>query len=329
MNTANIDNSIGADITRTITWQFDKATHLVGIINALRDFYDQSTKDLWDGVIGSVENIDKANDYGLSVWGKILNVRRTIVEIAPPESDANIFYTKYTGILNRINERFTKYPASPGTQFYFNNENFELVPQVTTEPGMLTWKLWRADDTEHTTSTYIAIQENIPEDSQTIDFIGGFRIDGQFVPPEMIDGGTSFTHEYTSGVFGPIPSDTYRKILKGRFALMNGNAELGIVGNASMSDYVKYVNYIFDGKVSVTEGPSYSTPEAMSMTFVDNGLDGELLDLFTNHKDIAFLYPCGVHDNNKSSSLRFGLDPSHTTHRSDRGGLGESSFTWN
>ena len=54
MNTANIDNSIGADITRTITWQFDKATHLVGIINALRDFYDQSTKDLWDGVIGSV-----------------------------------------------------------------------------------------------------------------------------------------------------------------------------------------------------------------------------------------------------------------------------------
>ena len=74
MNTANIDNSIGADITRTITWQFDKATHLVGIINALRDFYDQSTKDLWDGVIGSVENIDEADDYGVSVWGKILNL---------------------------------------------------------------------------------------------------------------------------------------------------------------------------------------------------------------------------------------------------------------
>ena len=213
MNSAIIDNAIGADITRCITWQFDKATRLVGIITALKDFYDQSTGELWDGMIDSVENIDEANDYGLSVWGKILNVRRPVV-----------------------------------------------------------------------------------------------------------NDGTSL---------GPISSDAYRKILKGRFALMNGNAELGIVGNASMSDYVKYVNYIFDGKVSVKEGPGYSTPEAMSMTFADNGLDGELLDLFTNHKDIAFLYPCGVHDNSKSSSLRFGLDPSHTTHRSDRGGLGESSFTWN
>ena len=325
MNTANIDNSIGADITRTITWQFDKATHLVGIINALRDFYDQSTKDLWDGVIGSVENIDEADDYGLSVWGKILNLRRPVVAYDVETRDENVYYCKYTGALSKVNRSHTESGSDIG--FYFANENFTLVPYQT--PYGNEYFLWNANEESYSTKNCVASVSELT--SFSIDPIPftEFRINGEWVPSAQIDGGCAMGHNYIIEVNGPLSKELYRKILKGRFALMNGNAELGIVGNASMSDYVKYVNYIFDGKVSVTEGPSYSTPEAMSMTFADNGLDGELLDLFTNHKDIAFLYPCGVHDNNKSSSLRFGLDPSHTTHRSDRGGLGESSFTWN
>ena len=328
MNSAIIDNAIGADITRCITCQFDKATRLVGIITALKDFYDQSTGELWDGMIDSVENIDEANDYGLSVWGKILNVKRPIVITQSHGVDQDIFYTKYTGKLIKVNSPFPYYSTS--LDFYFHNSDFDLVPLKKSQ-NIYDWFLWGPGIREYT-NDYIGYEINVNAASPVVDFVDGFYIGPSQqhpVPPEQIDGGTTFTHEYVDYTKSVLSSNAYRKILKGRFALMNGNAELGIVGNASMSDYVKYVNYIFDGKVSVTEGPSYSTPEAMSMTFADNGLDGELLDLFTNHKDIAFLYPCGVHDNNKSSSLRFGLDPSHTTHRSDRGGLGESSFTWN
>jgi len=85
MNSAIIDNAIGADITRCITWQFDKAARLVGIITALKDFYDQSTGELWDGIIGSVENIDEANDYGFRC-GERFSMSEGLSSMAEPLS---------------------------------------------------------------------------------------------------------------------------------------------------------------------------------------------------------------------------------------------------
>lgn len=77
MNTATIDNSDAGYIERTILWQYDNAIHLKNIILSLKDFFDQSTKDHFDEMVSRLsladENID---DYGLAIWGKLLNTTR-------------------------------------------------------------------------------------------------------------------------------------------------------------------------------------------------------------------------------------------------------------
>jgi hypothetical protein len=77
MKTATIDNSDDGYIERVILWQYDNAEHLKDLILNLKGFYDKSTKDHFDEMVGRMnladENID---DYGLSVWGKILNTNR-------------------------------------------------------------------------------------------------------------------------------------------------------------------------------------------------------------------------------------------------------------
>lgn len=77
MKTATIDNSDAGYIERVILWQYDNAEHLKDLILNLKGFYDSSTKDHFDEMVGRMnladENID---DYGLAVWGKILNTNR-------------------------------------------------------------------------------------------------------------------------------------------------------------------------------------------------------------------------------------------------------------
>ena len=82
-----IDNSDRGDIDRTILWQYDNATHLVALITAFKDFFNEAVTNFWDGFSNRVNLADenKVDDYGLAVWGKILNVSRTI-----PTSDGPI-----------------------------------------------------------------------------------------------------------------------------------------------------------------------------------------------------------------------------------------------
>ena len=46
MNKAIVDNSADVDLKKTITWQFDNATRLVGVIEMFKDFFNQSTKNI-------------------------------------------------------------------------------------------------------------------------------------------------------------------------------------------------------------------------------------------------------------------------------------------
>lgn len=77
-----IDNSDHGDLERAITWQFDNAPHIIGIIDAIKSFYDQSTKDFFDGILAKVNitDADSVDDYGLALWGKILNVARPMLK---------------------------------------------------------------------------------------------------------------------------------------------------------------------------------------------------------------------------------------------------------
>lgn len=77
MKTATIDNSDNGYIERVILWQYDNAEHLKDLILNLKGFYDKSTKGHFDEMIGRMDLADEdIDDYGLAVWGKILNTNR-------------------------------------------------------------------------------------------------------------------------------------------------------------------------------------------------------------------------------------------------------------
>ena len=75
-----IDNSDRGDIDRTILWQYDNAAHLIGVINIFKDFFEQAARNFWDGFAKKINLADEneVDDYGLAIWGKILNVSRII-----------------------------------------------------------------------------------------------------------------------------------------------------------------------------------------------------------------------------------------------------------
>lgn len=95
MTNASIDNSADSDFKKVITWQYDNATKLVAVVQMFKDFFDQSTKNLWNG-IGSgidIESAQTINPYYLAIWGKILGVKRPTIayQTAPlqrPMSDS-------------------------------------------------------------------------------------------------------------------------------------------------------------------------------------------------------------------------------------------------
>lgn len=89
METFETDNSDQGDINRAISWQFDNAEHIIGIIGLFKSFYDESTKDYFDSlmakfdltkeIVGGIP--DEGVDWGLSVWGKLLGVKRPFVTV--------------------------------------------------------------------------------------------------------------------------------------------------------------------------------------------------------------------------------------------------------
>jgi hypothetical protein len=69
---ADFDSSV--DLVRALLWQHDNATALRSLIESKQDWYNTNQATFWANWYRDVFNIDTANDFGLSVWGRILNV---------------------------------------------------------------------------------------------------------------------------------------------------------------------------------------------------------------------------------------------------------------
>lgn len=81
MNTVTINNTDERKFDSVITWQFDQAPNLCGLITALADIFQATTADFWDDWLSNVTNIDTANDFGLSLFGAILAFPRPTVTV--------------------------------------------------------------------------------------------------------------------------------------------------------------------------------------------------------------------------------------------------------
>lgn len=96
MTKYSIDNSNRGDIERTILWQYDNATNLIGIIGIFRDFFSQQVTNFWNSFEKSVNLADEneVDDFGLAIWGKILNVSRAIPTDGDPIEMSSDLYRR-------------------------------------------------------------------------------------------------------------------------------------------------------------------------------------------------------------------------------------------
>lgn len=70
-----INNSADEQFGRVILWQYDKAVNLCAFIAELKEFFNATTKNIWDGIETEV-NVDEADDFGLSLLGTLIGCPR-------------------------------------------------------------------------------------------------------------------------------------------------------------------------------------------------------------------------------------------------------------
>lgn len=62
------------NILRAILWQYEDAEKLLSLARAKQYFVDKAQSEFWSNWYRDVFNVDTANDFGLSVWSKILEI---------------------------------------------------------------------------------------------------------------------------------------------------------------------------------------------------------------------------------------------------------------
>ena len=72
----NIDPTI--DLKQCLLWQYQNSEKLKSLILSKQDWYSVHQAQFWQDWYDKVFNIDTANDFGLSVWGQILNFSRNV-----------------------------------------------------------------------------------------------------------------------------------------------------------------------------------------------------------------------------------------------------------
>lgn len=75
-----------SDLLKAILWQYEDAENLKKIASFKASHFEKSMVSFWQNWYRDVFNIDTANDFGLSIWSRILDVP---LGIDIPPSDKN------------------------------------------------------------------------------------------------------------------------------------------------------------------------------------------------------------------------------------------------
>ncbi|SFN98048.1 DUF2612 domain-containing protein [Xenorhabdus japonica] len=73
-----------SDLLRAILWQYENAPKLNTLARRKAAYFEQSNVAFWHNWYHDVFNIDTANDFGLAVWARILDVSLGI-DVAPSD----------------------------------------------------------------------------------------------------------------------------------------------------------------------------------------------------------------------------------------------------
>ena len=74
-----------ANLLRAILWQYEGAENLRQIVEAEQAWFDGAQVEFWDSWIRDVFNFNTANDFGLAVWSRILDIDLGVDVSASPD----------------------------------------------------------------------------------------------------------------------------------------------------------------------------------------------------------------------------------------------------
>jgi len=81
MTIHTIDNSAD-DLKKVVLWQYDKAYRLLTVLHMMKTYYEAAVASFWSNWANDVLNIDTCTDFGATLWGFLLGVKRP--EIGEP-----------------------------------------------------------------------------------------------------------------------------------------------------------------------------------------------------------------------------------------------------
>ncbi|CAK9884776.1 MAG: hypothetical protein XXXJIFNMEKO3_01168 [Candidatus Erwinia impunctatus] len=75
-----------SDMLKAILWQYENSDNIKALAHYKSEYFNRVTVEFWRNWYRDVFNIDTADDFGLAVWGRILDVP---LGIDVPPSDKN------------------------------------------------------------------------------------------------------------------------------------------------------------------------------------------------------------------------------------------------
>lgn len=276
-----LNNNIATE--SVILWQYDKAYNLIRLIKGWNSQAKAACTDFWNYFGNNVFPIDRADTFGLNVWGNMLGIPRPTIKI--PKSGVN-----YDGDTNDN--------TSP-SWLTLDATDEEAIDEALAS-GYVISKTDRG-------KTYLYKLFVDPVSGVVYD-INGYREDGYNVIDDGIvknpDGTIKEEQDWKTVT---IKNTLYRGLLKGRFFMMchtptvpNYNKFLSIVFGAQDGDGDGHPDYdIFNDAGEIEAGHSSRNKAldfmdmTMGFTFPKNASTEEAYLIF-QHYDTVYPFPAGI-----------------------------------
>ncbi|MGQ7948095.1 DUF2612 domain-containing protein [Providencia sp. PROV258] len=139
-----------SDLLRAILWQYEDAENLKVLAQYKANYFERATTQFWSGWYRDVFNIDTANELGLNIWARILDVPLGI-DVSPSDiAKIGFGFGKKKANFNANFRRNTDYTLSLTVEQkrlvvrmrYFN---LTQSPTVTNINQFLKQFFWQAD----------------------------------------------------------------------------------------------------------------------------------------------------------------------------------------
>lgn len=146
------------DVQQCVLWQYANSPALRTLLQAKSDFYQQNVTQFWNDWFNDVFNINTATDFGLTVWGEILDFPRqiksntgTIHNLTTEQYrtilKGQLLKFRMDGTVPQVNEWLKVVFGNQGNVFCLDNLDMTAIPFVfeTNPTDEILWLLSNVD----------------------------------------------------------------------------------------------------------------------------------------------------------------------------------------